>query len=122
MSDSPIGPGKLKTRPSGADGDPAFVTPTPPATAPTLAGQFSTRQWFHTLLTSYRRNWGKRLEAEATLAVGPQHFDGNVGAAARFTLDLIEMDARVEVRYKLSPRFRLTAVHDAVTQYSSASV
>src|SRR5262249_30202218 len=89
---------------------------TPPDTDPSLSGQFSTRQWFHFLIASYKRS-GARLEAEITATVGPQHFSGAVGQAARFRLDLVEMDLRLEARYRLSHRFRLTAGLDLQTDY-----
>lgn len=119
--DYPVAGGKLKLLVFGSDDDLAFVNKTPPDADPTLAGTFSTRQWFHTLFASYKKNVG-RWETEATLAAGPQHFDGNVGAAARFNLDLVEIDARVEARQKLSPRFRMTYGLDVVTDYYWVSV
>jgi TonB family protein len=120
--DYPVAGGKLKILAFGSDDDLEFVNKTPPDTDPTLAGRFSTHQWFHTLLATYRRPFGARLDAEATIAVGPQHFDGDVGAAARFNLDLVEMDARAEVRYKVTPRFRLTGGLDVQTDYFWVSV
>ena len=119
--DYPVAGGKLKLLVFGSDDDLAFVNRTPPDADPTLAGTFSTRQWFHTLFASYKKNSG-RWETETTLAVGPQHFDGAVGEAARFNLDLVEMDARFEARQRLTPRFKMTYGLDVVTDYYWVSV
>ena len=119
--DYPLWGGKLKLLMFGSDDDLAFVNKTPPDADPTLAGAFSTRQWFHTLFASYKKSRG-RWEGEATLAVGPQHFDGDIGAAARFRLDLVEMDLRLEARYRFSPRFRMTWGLDLQTDYFWVSV
>jgi TonB family protein len=119
--DYPVAGGKLKLLVFGSDDDLSFVNRTPPDADPTLAGTFATRQWFHTLFASYKKNAG-RWETETTLAVGPQHFDGSIGAAARFNLDLVEMDARFEARQLVSPRFKLTYGLDVVTDYYWVSV
>jgi hypothetical protein len=119
--DYPLGGGKLKLLVFGSDDELAFVNSTPPDADPTLAGTFGTRQWFHTLFASYKRNFG-RVETEATLAVGPQHFDGALGEAARFSLDLVELDVRVEARQRVSRRFKLTYGLDVVTDYYWVSV
>ncbi len=119
--DYPVAGGKLKLLVFGSDDELAFVNTTPPDSDPSLAGTFGTRQWFHTLFASYRKSVG-RWETETTLAVGPQHFDGAVGAAARFNLDLVEMDLRFEARQRLTPRFKLTYGLDVVTDYFWVSV
>ena len=119
--DYPVAGGKLKLLFFGSDDELSFVNKTPPDADPTLAGTFSTRQWFHTLFASYKRTVG-RTETETTLAVGPQHFDGGVGAAARFNLDLVEMDLRFEARQRLTPRFKLTYGLDVVSDYFWVSV
>lgn len=119
--DYPVGGGKLKLLVFGADDDLAFVNKTPPDADPTLAGTFSTRQWFHTLFADYKKSWA-RWDVDATLAVGPQHFDGAVGAAARFTLDLVEIDARLEARQRVSSRLRMTYGVDVNTDYFWTSV
>ncbi|HXU68220.1 MAG TPA: TonB-dependent receptor [Polyangia bacterium] len=119
--DYPVAGGKLKLLVFGSDDELAFVSETPPDADPTLAGEFSTRQWFHTLFASYKKSIG-RWDTEATVAVGPQHFDGAVGEAARFNLDLVEMDARFEARQRLTPRFKLTYGLDVVTDYFWVSV
>jgi hypothetical protein len=119
--DYPVAGGKLKLLVFGSDDDLAFVNRVPPDADPSLVGTFGTRQWFHTLFASYKKSVG-RWEGEATLAVGPQHFDGTVGAAARFNLDLVEMDLRLEARQRLSRRFRLTYGLDVQTDYFWVSV
>jgi len=119
--DYPVAGGKLKLLVFGSDDDLSFVSQTPPDADPTLAGTFATRQWFHTLFASYKKNT-RRWETETTLAVGPQHFDGSVGAAARFTLDLVELDARFEARQKITSRFKMTYGADVVTDYYWVSV
>jgi TonB family protein len=119
--DYPVGGGKLKLLVFGSDDELAFVNKTPPDADPTLAGSFGTRQWFHTLFASYKKNAG-RWETEITLAVGPQHFDGALGSVARFNLDLVEMDSRVEARQRITPRFRMTYGLDVVTDYFWVSV
>jgi TonB family protein len=119
--DYPVAGGKLKLLVFGSDDELSFVNKTPPDADPTLAGTFGTRQWFHTLFASYKRSSG-RWETESTLAVGPQHFDGAVGAVARFNLDLIEADLRFEARQRLTPRFRMTYGLDVVTDYYWVSV
>ncbi|HWE29589.1 MAG TPA: TonB-dependent receptor, partial [Polyangia bacterium] len=119
--DYPVAGGKLKLLVFGSDDDLSFVNRTPPDADPTLAGTFATRQWFHTLFASYKKSSG-RWETETTLAVGPQHFDGAVGEAARFNLDLVEMDLRFEARRRLTPRFKLTYGLDVVTDYFWVSV
>jgi TonB family protein len=119
--DYPIGGGKFKLLVFGSDDELSFVNNVPPDSDPTLAGTFGTRQWFHTVIASYRRNRG-RWDVEATLAAGPQHFDGSVGGAARFNLDLVELDARLEGRYKVSPRFKLTFGADLHSDYYWVSV
>src|SRR5205807_5175288 len=94
---------------------------TPPDADPTLAGTFSTRQWFHTLFADWKRTWG-RWDLDVTLAAGPQHFDGNVGAAARFNLDLVELDLRFEAVYRGSRRLRMTYGLDLQGDYFWVSV
>ncbi len=121
MLDYPVAGGHLKLLVFGADDDLSFVSSTPPDSDPSLVGTFGTRQWFHTLFASYKKSVAK-WETETTLAVGPQHFDGSAGDAARLNLDLVEMDARFEARYRVTPRFKMTYGLDVVTDYYWVSV
>jgi TonB family protein len=119
--DYPLWGGKLKLLVFGADDEVAFVNKTPPDADPTLAGTFSTRQWFHTLFADWKKSSG-RWDTDVTLSFGPQHYDGTAGAAARFNLDLVELDLRVEAVYRVSKRFRMTYGLDLQGDYFWVSV
>jgi TonB family protein len=121
MLDYPVGGGKLKLMVFGTDDEFAFVQKTPPDVDPSLAGSFSTRQWNHTLFASYKRAT-ERTEWEATIAVGPQHFDGALGGAARFSLDVVETDLRAEARFRLTRSMKLTIGLDVQSDYYWVSV
>jgi hypothetical protein len=121
MLDYPIAGGRLKLVAFGSDDALDFVNHNAPDADPALRGRLSTRLWFHTLYASYKRSRG-RLETEATLSVGPQHSDAAIFEAARFNLDLVEADARLEARWRSSRRFRLTGGLDMQTDYFWVSV
>jgi hypothetical protein len=118
MLDYPVAGGKLKLVMFGSDDALELVSKQSPDNDPSLRGQFSTHDWFHILYATYRRtSHGGRLDWEATLAVGPQHADADIGQAARFTLDVIKADLRLEARWRWSPRLRLTAGLDVQSDY-----
>jgi outer membrane receptor protein involved in Fe transport len=113
----PIGPGKLQLTVFGSDDQFEFVQATPPSSDPSLSGQFGTRQWFHSLITSYTaKAYG--VEHEYKLQVSPQHYDGQLGGAAQFHLDLVEIDARAEWRWRASPGVRWIGGVDFQSNYS----
>jgi outer membrane receptor protein involved in Fe transport len=121
MLDYPVLGGKLKLLVFGSDDELDLVNKTAPDGDSSLAGRFHNRNWFHTFFASYKRNW-KSLELEATLDVGPQHFDAELGSAANFNLDLVEIDARVETRIKLYRWMKLTLGLDVQSDYHWVSV
>jgi outer membrane receptor protein involved in Fe transport len=121
MLDYPVLGGKFKLLIFGSDDQLKLVNQNAPDTDPSLQGQFTNHNWFHTLFASYKKNI-RRWEFETTLAVGPQHFDASLGQAARFNLDLVEMDARLEARWRVWKTFRLTMGFDIQSDYHWVSV
>src|SRR5581483_1935045 len=121
LLDYPVAGGKLRLVLFGSDDALSFVQKTAPDQDPSLAGRFSTHFWFHSLSVNYQKKW-KRWEIEAALLFAPEHSDGALGAAAKFNLDLIETDARLELRYRITPRLKLTAGFDLQTDYFWVSV
>jgi outer membrane receptor protein involved in Fe transport len=121
MLDYPVGGGKLKLVLYGSDDALDLLQKTPPDSDPSLRGQFSTRLWFHDLIATYSKKW-RAVEWETTLLFGPSHSDAALGLAARFNLDVIETDLRSEVRWRLSPKLRLTFGVDAQSDYFTVSV
>jgi outer membrane receptor protein involved in Fe transport len=116
MLDYPVARGKLKLMIFGSDDALELIYKNAPENDSSLRGQFSTRQWFHMLFASYQRSTG-RVDWEATLSAGPQHADAAIGQAARFNLDLIEADLRLEARVRLSRKNRLAVGLDVQTDY-----
>ncbi len=121
MLDYPLGGGKLKLLVFGSDDEIDLVNKTPPDTDPSLSGRFHNRNWFHMFFASYKKSW-RKLDLEATVDVGPQHFDAELGGAASFNLDLVEIDARLETRFRLYRWLRITTGFDLQSDYHWVSV
>jgi outer membrane receptor protein involved in Fe transport len=121
MLDYPLGGGHFKLVIYGSDDALDFVNKTPTDADPSLRGQFSTRIWFHDLIATYAKRW-RDLEWEATFLVGPQHTDAALGLAARFNLDLLEIDARSELRWRWTKKLRWIFGLDLQTDYFWVSV
>ncbi len=118
MLDYPVAGGKLKIVAFGSDDAATLLLKHAPETDPALRGQFETHLWFHTLFADYQRKFlAGRIETDTTLAVGPQHQEAQLGAAARFGLNVIEADLRLEARFKLLRSLRLTVGLDLQTDY-----
>ncbi len=116
LFDYPLGGGHFKLILFGSDDELALVNKTAPDTDPSLVGQFGTRMWFHTLTASYSKKW-KNLELSATLHAGVQHQDATLGLAARFNLDVVETDARLEAHWRYSKKLKMTYGLDVQTDY-----
>jgi TonB family protein len=121
LFDYPIAGGKLRMVLFGSDDALSFVQKNAPDQDPSLSGRFSTHFWFHSLSANYQKKW-QRWELEAALFFAPEHTDGAIGSAAKFNLDVIETDARLEVRYRVTPRLKMTAGFDLQTDYFWVSV
>jgi outer membrane receptor protein involved in Fe transport len=116
MLDYQLGGGKLKITVFGADDELALVQQNPSENDPALAGRFTTRLWFHQLTASYKKSW-KHWELESVLGVGGSHADAALGQAARFNLDVVRVDARLEVKRKITRTLKLTAGLDVLLDY-----
>jgi outer membrane receptor protein involved in Fe transport len=121
MLDYPVGGGKLKLVVFGSDDQLQLINKQAPESDPTLRGRFENHNWFHTLFASYKKTKGK-WDIDATLSFGPQHADASLGEAARFNLDVIETDLRLEARWRVMKKLRLTAGLDMQTDYFWVSV
>jgi outer membrane receptor protein involved in Fe transport len=121
MLDYPVGGGKLKLIVYGSDDALDFVTKTPPDSDPSLRGQFATRLWFHDLFASYAKKW-RDIEWETTFLFGAEHSDAALGQAARFNLDLLEIDLRSELRWRMTKKLRWTFGLDLQTDQFWVSV
>jgi TonB family protein len=116
LFDYPVGGGKLKLILFGSDDELSFVNKNAPDQDPSLVGRFSTHFYFHSLQARYEKKW-QRFELDASLLFSGNHTDGAIGQAARFNLDVIETDARLELRYRITPRLKMTAGVDVQTDY-----
>ena len=121
MLDYKLGPGRLKLLFFGSDDELALVVKTSPDSDASLQGKFSTRLWFHTLQARYVMKRGP-FELEVLVAPGLQHQDGSVGAAARFLLDQVNLDARLEARYKAARWLTIKAGVDLQAAWYRVSV
>jgi hypothetical protein len=121
MLDYPVAGGKFKLLIFGSDDQLQLVNKQAPEGDPSLRGRFTNHNWFHTLFASYKKTV-RKWDFEGTLSIGPQHFDASLGQAARFNLDLVEMDARLEARWRAMKKLRLTFGFDIQSDYHWASV
>jgi hypothetical protein len=121
LLDYKLGPGRLHLLVFGSDDELRLVLKTSPDNDSSLQGQLGTRLWFHTLQARYVLKKGP-LELEMVIAPGIVHQDGTVGTAARFLLDQINLDARLETRLKATRWLSLVAGLDLQQSWSTTSV
>jgi hypothetical protein len=81
-----------------------------------LLGAPTQRDWFHLLMASYQRRW-RRTELEATLSVGPQHSSSSGGDGGTFSEDVVEIDARLELRRRVFSSLKVTGGFDLQSRY-----
>jgi hypothetical protein len=74
------------------------------------------RYWFHTLTATWQKRW-RRTELEATLSTGPQHSANSGGTGGTFSQDVVEIDARLELRRRVFSSLKVTGGLDMQTRY-----
>ena len=119
--DYPLLGGHLRVLLFGASDDTALLIGDSPDADPALAGDFDTHLWFHTLSAWWRRDIG-RVSVIASTSFGPQHQDLHFGSDVNYTLDVFEIDARLETRVRLGKRMLWRAGIDIADDDYSVSI
>jgi TonB family protein len=117
----PVAGGRLRLVLFGSDDELSLINKDAPDSDPSLRGRFGTKLSFHSLIASWEKRW-RRVELDASLKVGYTHQDALVAQAARFDLDVVNVDLRLETRVHVSKRLRLTAGLDLQTDWYDVAV
>jgi TonB family protein len=117
----PVAGGRLRLVLFGSDDELALINRDAPEADPSLRGRFGAKLSFHQLLATWEKRW-KRVEFDAALKVGYTHQDAIVAQAARFDLDVVNVDLRLETRIHVSRRLRVTAGLDLQTDWYDVGV